>query len=144
MLTIYCDTSIDYHNSICAWACIIRYGNKEYVHSGHTYDKICSHYGELWAIVKALGKAKSFRTKKIIIYSDFEQIPINFKRLANKGSRKQVLKTMKSDLRGLYVILINYSSKFRIDIIDLPREENPAHQFASLELKNSREAQVEE
>ena len=142
MLTLYCDYSFDRRTNICTWGCVIFYKKKQYTYCDYKVISAGETFGELWAIVKGLGKVKAFPQKKILICTDYQEIvnvfqklskvkPRNYKKTIQKFSCSPIAKTM-------YYTLTTYMQSTNLTITKIPRTENPAHHLARKALYQAR------
>lgn len=133
MTTIYCDASCDIKQGLYAWACIvISQKGKTIVYTGqinpHTTD-----YCELLAVIKALGKVKSYRGQ-ILLYTDLKSIVDDLKN-PNKKRRKTLRKY------GEWTTFCNYFKRYKnkLSVQYIPRNQNFAHIYAKAALNRLRD-----
>jgi len=139
MIQIYCDASTDLNTRLCAWGYIIKYKNKEYAYSNHRIlNTVSSNHGELLAVVKALGNIKGFKSKSVVVYTDFQPIIDICKKYNSPKSIRHIIKKICNDDKSLYCCLFKYFSLYKLKIEKIPRKENPAHAVAYRKLQKAR------
>jgi Ribonuclease HI len=129
-ITIYCDGSYSSQNKTGGWGAVISFRNRSYYHHGCcnnlTHD---IHECELRAIVKAIGKIKAVKKRRVTIYTDRITLVDDFRRYMNyKRSRKLKRRIICNEL---WNIIEGYTRQFPITIVWVSRKNNIAHKYAS-------------
>jgi len=133
-VALYCDGSYDYVKHIGTWGCKILYRGKEYDYSGVCSSAIDSHECELRAIVKGLGKVKSFKPDSVVIYTDCKTLSESFD-LYSHSSKVPVCAKQYS----LWFIILKYFRQIpNVSMNWINRGNNVSHNLAYVALVSAR------
>ena len=134
-IIIYCDGSYDSNKHIGTWGCKMFYKNKIYDYNGICANVTDIHECELKAIVKALGKAKSFNVKTVNIYTD--RLILSSMFALFKHNNKKVPSSVR--YRNLWFVIFDYFKIIpNINISWIKRNNNLSHNLAFTKLQESR------
>lgn len=131
MTTIYCDASCDAKLGLSAWACTVTSEKgKTTVFTGQ-YPKRGSAYCELMAVIKALGKVKTYQGK-IKAYTDLKSIADAVAAPKKQGKKKSIC----GEWNLLWAYLKRYQQ--RLTVVYIPHKKNLAHVHAKAALNRLR------